>query len=312
MLEILPNVLPVLLLIGLGYLLKVKRYIESNNLDDIKKIILNISLPSLLFLNFKSMDLRIEYFYLTLIIFSFFVILFFLGLVINKIKVLHSPILPYLIPGFAFGTLGVPLFLSVFGMDNLSKFIVLTIGHEFFLWFILIVLIKRKFAGEKFSIKTIESFIKSPFVLSVVLGLLINISGFNEIITNNPILLGFEKFLENLSVVLSPLILIIVGYDMKLNKRYIKESGKIVAIRTSLILIVGYILKFAFINKILIPDKIFNYAWFTYLILPPSFAIAVLIGNHSSKENKDIAANTVVLSTIVSIIVYVSFVLACL
>ena len=99
---------------------------------------------------------------------------------------------------------------------------------------------------------------------------------------------------------------------MKLNKKYIKESGKILAIRMALILIIGYILKFVFIDRILVADKIFDYAWFTYLILPPSIAIALMIGSYSTEENKDIAANTVVLGTIVSIIVYVSFVLACL
>ncbi|HHT51259.1 MAG TPA: malate permease [Eubacteriaceae bacterium] len=312
MLEILPNVMPVLLLIGLGYFFKAMGVIKSNNLDEIKKILLNISLPSLLFLNFKTMDLKLEYIGLTLIIFCFFALLFLLGQAINRIKPLYNPILPYLLPNFAFGTLGVPLFLSIFGIENLSNFTILSIGHEFFVWFVLIVLIKKKFSDEGFSINTLKEFIKNPFILAVVFGLLINITGFNRIISTNPILLGIEKFLESLSTILTPLILIIVGYDMKLNKKYIKESGKILAIRMALILIIGYILKFVFIDRILVADKIFDYAWFTYLILPPSIAIALMIGSYSTEENKDIAANTVVLGTIVNVIVYVSFVLACL
>ena len=154
MLEILPNVMPVLLLIGLGYFFKAMGVIKSNNLDEIKKILLNISLPSLLFLNFKTMDLKLEYIGLTLIIFCFFALLFLLGQAINRIKPLYNPILPYLLPNFAFGTLGVPLFLSIFGIENLSNFTILSIGHEFFVWFVLIVLIKKKFSDEGFSINT--------------------------------------------------------------------------------------------------------------------------------------------------------------
>ena len=85
----------------------------------------NISLPSLLFLNFKNMDLKLEYIN-NLSIFCFFALLFLLGQAINRIAS-YNPIL--LSTYFAFGTLGFPISFN-FGMKTYLTTI-LSIGHEF-------------------------------------------------------------------------------------------------------------------------------------------------------------------------------------
>lgn len=309
MINVLPSVLPILLLISMGYYMQRKETIKQSTIDEIKRIVLNIALPSLLFLNFKDMELKIEYLTLTITVFLFFCVLYLIAEGLNKIKGFYSPLLPFLLPGFALGTLGIPLYVSVFGVENLSKYIILAIGHELFVWFILIVIIKMKHSGTGFSFKIIIDFIRNPFIIAITLGITLNITGLGIVFDENAILKGIGQFLEYLSTIVTPLILIVIGYGLKLNKQYIRESIKLLMIRIPLILIIGYIVKFVFLDRIIIGDRFFDYAWFTYLILPPTYAITLLIGDYSTKENADIASNVAVLGTIISIIIYIIFVL---
>jgi hypothetical protein len=309
MLEIIPSVLPILLLIGFGFFMHKKEIIGKSTADGLKKLAIDIGLPALLFISFMDMELKIEYLSLTIILFLFFCALFLIGIGLVKIKGLSIPSLPYLIPGFAVATLGIPLYLSLFGLENLSQYTILSVGHEIFFWFVLIAMLQMKQSGKGFSLQMVMDVIKNPFIIAVILGLILNITGLNIVLGENFIYKGIENFLEYLGNLVTPLILIVIGYDLKLDKRYIKDSFRILVIRIPLILILGYMVKILLLDRILTPDPYFDYAWFTYLILPPPFAMSLFIGRYSTEDNRNIATNTTVLATIISIIIYIIFAL---
>ncbi len=87
-----------------------------------------------------------------------------------------------------------------------------------------------------------------------------------------------------------------------------KRSIVFVVIRYVLILTVGYLFKFLIIDRIVPYDNIFNYAFFTLLILPVPFSLSIIVGRYSSKENSELINNTIVLNTFVCIILYIIFV----
>lgn len=307
MIEIVPSILPIFLLIGMGFYMRKKEIIQESTVDEIQNIVLYVGLPALIFLSFKDMELQREHLTLTLIVFLFYCVVFLIGLAVNKIKRFSSPMLPFLIPCCALATLGIPLYVSVFGVENLPKYAILSVGHELFLWFVLMLVLQAQHSKTAFSTKMIKDFIKNPFILAVLFGIIFNVTGFNHVWGGNVIYQGIEKFLDHLGTFVTPLILIVIGYGLKLNKKYTGESIKILMVRIPLLLIVGYLVKMLFLDKMLIEDRFFDYAWFTFLILPPPYAMPLLIGKHSTEENTAIATNTIVLGTIVTIIIFVIF-----
>ncbi|MBS4539007.1 malate permease [Clostridium sp. D2Q-11] len=306
--EIISKVIPIILLIALGYLMQYRNMVKSESIEEIKKGVINIALPPVLFLTFRDMTLKKEYFLVVLYTFILLIALYIIGILLNKIKYISHPLVPFVVTAFTFGLLGIPLYGSVFGIENLEKISILGIGHEFFIWFIFYTLMKIKFKGESFSLEVVKGFIKSPLILAIIFGLILNVTGYNILFKENSLLKGLDITLEYLSSMATPLILIIIGFGLKINKKYMKQSIKLTIIRIVTILVVGYAFKFILIDKIIVDDKLFDYAFFTLLILPPPYSLPIFVGEYANDEYRDIANNVVVLNTITCIVMYVSFV----
>ncbi|PAB59307.1 AEC family transporter [Anaeromicrobium sediminis] len=307
--EIFSKLMPIILLLILGFFMKEKNMIKRESVDGIKKIVINMALPSVLFMTFVRMELKKEYFLLTIVIIGFLYILYLCGILINKINFLSNKLNPFVTTGFCFGLLGIPLYETVFGYENLHNITILGIGHEMFMWFIFFNILRMKFKKEKFSMGVIRDFCKSPIIISIVLGIFINLWGFYHIFEEISLLKGLYKTIMYLGSLATPLILIIIGYGLELKKKYMKDSIKLTAIRMGVILLVGYMVKYMVIDRIIDENELFNYAYFTFLILPPPFALPLFVGEYSNEEDKNIANNTVVLSTVLSIVLYIGFIL---
>ncbi len=308
MAEIISKIIPILFLISLGYIMQYNKILKQTTIDEIKKVVINLSLPSVLFVTYLKMELKMEYIYIFIIIFIMSMAFYGLGILLNKIKTIAHPIIPFMVSSCSFGLLGVPLYATVFGVENLDKLSILGFGHEVFMWFFYVTILKITFSKEKFSLETVKGFCTSPLILSIVLGLFFNILGFNSWFNDNALLKGFYITIQYLGNLATPLILIIIGFGLKFNKRYMVLSIRFVAIRLAVILIIGYIFKVLLIDRIITPDPLFNYAYFTFLILPPAFSSAIFIGEYSTKEHKELANNAVVLSTVVCIAIFILFV----
>jgi len=76
---ILLKVLPIILILILGYWMKRIRYINIEIIRGMKKITLGISLPSLLFLTFFKAEMKVEFLLLSFIIFATCILLFVKG-----------------------------------------------------------------------------------------------------------------------------------------------------------------------------------------------------------------------------------------
>lgn len=307
--EIISKVIPIFLLIALGYIIKQKNLVKQESMDELKNGVINIALPALLFITFRDMTLKKEYFLVIFVVFILLIILYIIGNLLNRIKSISHPLVPFIVTSFTFGLLGIPLFSSVFGVENLEKILIFGVAHEFFIWFIFYTLLKMKFNNERFSIDTIKGFLNSPLIISIILGLLLNIMKVEKIFFENTLFMGVDITLNYLSSLATPIILIIIGFGLKINKIYIKQSMKLFLIRIITILIMGYIFKIFIINRIITNDPLFDYAYFTFLILPPPYSLSIFVDKYANGEYSEIANNVVVIHTIACITIFVLFVL---
>lgn len=308
--EAIVKIIPILLLITFGKLMRSKNWIDSQTADTLKSGIIRIGLPIVLFLTFKDMTLEKEFLFLSLISFFMLTVFYVIGSLVNRIAKINNPALPFLATGFSFGLLGVPLFGGVYGIDHLSELSILGIGNEFFLWFLYITLLRHHFGKESFSIKAISGFLRSPLIIAILTGLLLNLSGLHRYFDQLIILKGLNRTLESLATMTTPLMLIIIGYGIKLEKPSLVVAARLLLIRLIIVFALGYMVKLLVIDPFLHPDStIFNLAFFTFLILPPPFSLAIFMGEYCSEDETTIVNNTVVLSTLACLVLFIGMVL---
>ncbi|MCY6485838.1 AEC family transporter [Clostridium aestuarii] len=306
--EIISKVIPIILLIFFGYVIQYKELLKQSTVNEIKKLVINAFLPCVLFITFINMKFKKDYFLIIVIIFILLLVFYFIGAILNKISFISHPLTPFITTGFCFGLLGIPLYETVFGAENLEKISVLGVGHELFIWIVFFNILRIKFKNEKFSLDIIKGIIKSPIILSIIFGITFNIIGGTVWFHNNMFLKGIYTTMKYLANLATPLILIIIGFGLKLKKKYMKQSIKFILIRMLVIFTVGYTFKYLFIDSIIPADDLFNYAYFTFLILPFPFSLPIFVGEYSTKEITELSNNAVVLNTIVSITIYIIFV----
>ena len=58
----------------------------------------------------------------------------------RRLNVPH-PYFPFLMTGFEYGMLGVSLFGSAYGLENIGYIAVADLGHELFIWFVFLALL---------------------------------------------------------------------------------------------------------------------------------------------------------------------------
>ena len=308
MAAVLLNAIPILLLILFGLIIKQKQWMSSSTVDEIKKGVTNVALPAILFQTFVNMELKREYFGLIVAIFLLMMLFFSVGILLNKIPALKHPLNPFIVSACTFGLLGIPLYSTVFGIENLGKIAILGVGHEFFVWFVYVTYMEMKLTNKKFSVEMAKGFVKSPLIIMIVLGIVMNISGYGKLFQLNPYLRGVYATIQYIGNLATPSILMIVGYGLRFKKSYMRQSIKFVILRYSIILTIGYLFKWFCINRIVHVDKLFNYAYFTFLILPQPLSLSVLVAKFGTAEQQDLVNNTAVLSTIFSISAFLLFI----
>ena len=89
--QIVNQVLPILLLISLGFWIRHKEFLAAKTIDELRKIVVNIALPAVLFISFLNIELKSAYFVIFVVLFLLCIILFFLGKMLgNQLKIRYS------------------------------------------------------------------------------------------------------------------------------------------------------------------------------------------------------------------------------
>ncbi|ERM92669.1 hypothetical protein [Caldanaerobacter subterraneus] len=129
------KILPVLLLFLVGLFFRKTNFISETTISELKKIIVNFSLSSLLFLSFSKTNFEVKYLSIILPMFLICVILLYIGKFLKTILKVKYDYFPLLFTGFEAGMLGYSLFSIAFGLENLFKFAIIDLGQVIFCLF---------------------------------------------------------------------------------------------------------------------------------------------------------------------------------
>lgn len=307
--QVLSKMIPVIILLATGYIMKRRRFIDEHMMMGVKNITMNMALPCVLFIAFSTIKMQPEYIWLTIFVMAYLFTLQGLGRLLNRIPAISNPVLPYVVSATAFGLMGIPIYQLVFGVEHVGEMSIIGVGHEFYVWGIYLALQKQDFTGEKLSLAGIRDMAESRLIQSIFLGVLVNVFGFTHNFTDVPFWAGIYQTILYIANLGTPLILFIVGYGLVLDHKFLKMTIIYTVIRKILMISVGYVFFFVIYPMFFETTKYLNYAFLSFFILPPPFALSVFTdANGAQPEVGHLGNNVVVMDTMVFIGLYVLFV----
>ncbi|MGI1691711.1 AEC family transporter [Thermoanaerobacter uzonensis] len=304
-LNIVGKVLPILLLFLLGMLFRKKDFISEITIAELKKLVVNFFLPSLLFISFLQTNFEVKHLVIILTMFFTCIILLYIGKFIKAFLKIKSNYFSILFTGFEAGMLGYSLFSTAFGLENLFKFAVIDLGQVIFVFFVLVgILIKYKEGNSNIGHgEMLYSFIKTPVIIAIFFGILLQKTNLINIFEHNMILSAITETIKLLSSLTVPLISIIIGYEIKFKRDNLKIAILTVLLRNLLLISIALIVNNFVFVRILHLDKVFQTALMTMFILPPPFIIPLYMKEDDS-ENKSFISNVLATNTIASIALF--------
>lgn len=301
------RVLPILFLIGLGSWIRHRQFLAESTIDDLRKIVVNFALPAVLFISFLNIELELKYLVLFVTLYVLCGALFGFGHLVRARLSIDYEYFPFVMTGFEYGMLGVSLFGAAYGVEEAIGYIaVADLGHEIFIWSFFLALLLMRRDGLSQPSQLVIAVFRSPVMVAIMAGIGFNILGAQDFLRDTAgtgaVMATFD-FLSNLTV---PLILIIVGYGIKLDMQGIREPLTVILIRLTILVPLALFLNRVLVDGLLGLGKPYEAALFTLMILPPPFIVPLYMRAGLDEERRYIN-NVLTLYTVFTIVIFTIF-----
>ena len=293
MITVLETALPVFLAIAIGMWCRSKNFVTREGIDTLKKVVINLTLPFVLFNAFATVDYSPSALVLPAIVFGICCLMLVLGHLIIRLSKMQSRLAPFLASGFEAGMLGFPLFAMLFPQESASSFAILVLGQELFIF----TLYKTLLSG-KTSLKAIaHDFATSPTLIAVVLGILVGATGLYGKLTEWGVSGILSAVTDFMSAPTGTIILLTVGYDLVLREIPWKKTLGLIAMRIAVagVMLAGLIL----LNRTVLSGMIFEGAAILLFILPPPYIIPVVADEPAERVQISSSLSALTLITMV-------------
>ncbi len=296
--SVIETALPVFLALAMGMLCRSRKFLTRDGVDTLKKVVINLTLPFVLFSSFATAEYTLSSLILPVIIFATCTIMLGLGFLVIRISRMKSKLAPFLASGFEAGMLGFALFALLFPNESSSKFAMLVLGQEIFVF----TLYKMLLTG-KTSLKAIgKDFITSPTLIAVVLGIIVGATGLFDLLGKWGVAGIVTSVTDFISAPTGMIILLTVGYDLVLKQIPWKQTIGLVAMR---LCIAGSMLAvLILLNRTVLNGMIFEGAAVLMFMLPPPYVIPVFADEPSERVQISSSLSALTLVTMVLFAVF--------
>lgn len=307
--EIVSKVLPIIFLIIGGNILQRLKFFKQDTTDELKKIVVNVSLPALLFTAFAETSFQPKYLLIIVVVFLVCGLMLVVGRLFQKVFKSENKYFPTLYSGFEAGMMGYSIFVAVYGVANMYKFAIIDIGQVTFVFFVLVSYLHKLNGNSSTPKELIVSFIKSPVIISIISGIIFGTLGIVDVIKSFSLTNSVYETLKLVSTLTVPLICIIIGYELKISLKGLKLSVVTAVSRVAVLFIIAAFINSFIMERILHVDRVFQAALYTMFILPPPFIIPIFMKQGDGKD-KQLILNAISVNIVLSLIVYLVFIAA--
>lgn len=289
---------PIFCSVVLGILARKRKMLTPEGTQGLQNFVMNIGLPCVIFNSCLTADIGTESVGTMLLVFPFVLLSSVCTFrYTKKYNSYHN--LPMLFTAQETGTLGIPLFIILFGADQAYRMGILDLTQAFIVFPVIAILSSNALENPApFDIA--KRALSSPLMIMSLIGLFLNLTGLGKLLDT----VGIGQILTSctsfLSQPVSALMIFCVGYNFALDKESRVEILKISCVHFALFFLFGLIIQ---AGLCLIPSVEPETRWavLMYSTLPASY-LAPSLGR--SEKDYTIASGVCSVLTILSLIIF--------
>lgn len=237
-----------LFFIFIGILLKVK-FKSKEEINGIKKIILNLALPSTIFIALLGIKVELHLLILPLLALGLNLLLFLAMPLVLPLMGIGKSSPEYrtaklLVPSLAPGLSSFTFILEFLGEDYLAKAAMSDLGNKIFVLFFLYLVAmnwhyalqsdQQKNGGTKLK-PLIKAMVSEPVNIFIGVALLLLVFGF----TMDSLPFFLSETLEKLSLIMTPLVLLFIGLAVKIKRKQFFQIFSLLCTRAGVVLLIS-------------------------------------------------------------------------
>lgn len=296
------TLLPVLFMICLGMISRVKGFITPKQKDGANALVFNILFPIMIFSILFSSKIESSALLIVLYVFIVFVLSFIVGKLLGKFTgERFSHISHFMMTTCEGGNVALPLYLSIVGASNNT--VIFDLGGVIFAFILIPILVSKESSRSTSTKDLVKTIVTNPFVISVFLGLGLNLLGVYELLSNSIFIDAYTNTVQQATAPIVGIILFIIGYNLKINTDTISYVLKLLLVRILFYILV--IIGFYILFPSLMSDKVFMIGVLIYFTSPTGFAIPLQISPLFKNEDDESYTSAIIsLNMIITLIVY--------
>lgn len=296
--SVIQTALPVFAALGLGVFCRSKSFLSRDNVDALKKVVINLTLPFVLLNAFATAEYSVQTIALPIIMFAVCCLALGLGFLFCKTVKFPGRLTPFLASGFEAGMLGYALFALLFPNVSISNFAIIDIGQTLFVF----TLFKILLSGKRDIKLILKDMATTPILWATFAGVLIGATGLYDVLVQYQLSGILNSLTDFLSAPTGMIILLTVGYDLVIKDIPWKQVGGFIAMR--LIIMAVCVFAMIFVNRTLLSGLIFEGAVILMCILPPPYVIPVFADEPAERSRVAGSLSALTLVTIILFAIY--------
>lgn len=297
--DVVSILIPIVLILGLGFWCREKKILKAPEIEGIKTVSVKFLWPMVLFYAFFTASYGIETVLYAGVNFAANLFAFCVGLILRKTKCRHSFSYPYLLSGFETGMIGYPLYTLLFGAENISYLALLDVGHALFIFPVFLNCLNME-QGKTNLKDSIREMLTSPIMIALIIGMVSGMTGIGKLIMSGGTGRVITKIYNLISDANVVMILLVMGYNLSFSLRELKESMKIILIRGGIMLICGFV-SLVLLGKLVTVNIYLVSALIVTYIMPPVYMLSVYV---KDKEENKFMSTTTSVYTLLSILLF--------
>ncbi len=304
-LQVVQMVLPVLLMIGIGYFCNRKQIFDMNGLKGLKALLGDVMLPVVLFNAFFTAGYSLRVVAVFLVVYIGFGLAIAVGFLLRDTVRPYGKYLPFLVSSAEGGMLGYALYGLIVG--NQSGFAAVDLGQTVFAYTVWLGLLTSVDGGEVKAKKLLKNMFSNKCFLGMAVGIILGAAGVGGVVMNSFAGGVVEAGISMITAPVSAVVLLMVGYELNLKRELFLPVLKTILFR---LVIMGVLLVISnlVIFSLFAFDKDLEIALMVLYALPAPFIIPIFsdVGNDGEYVATALSVHTLVTVALYALIVIYS------
>lgn len=299
--QILSMVLPVLVMILLGRLCAVRGILNDERHAGLKAIIGDILLPAVLFRAFFTAQYGGKLLLVFALVFLGCLLALLAGYALRRFVTPYGRYMPLLMTSFEGGMLGYALFALLAGQEQTATYAVVDIGQTMFAYTVFLAALKSAEGGRVSPRAMLANMLANKACTGMLLGIVLGALGVYRAIAPTALGTVLMSLISFITAPTSALILLVVGYQLRVSKKLMKPVAVTLALRL-LVMAVIFGLVSLVLFAIIPYDKLLLLALMLQYTLPAPFIIPLFADLGADGEY---VSTTLSLGTVLSVVLFV-------